>query len=247
MLIAVLARGATTAPVSLSPDQAADSKKLAADFSDRLQRSRYMESGESKEMHVPGWEKFPTRRYHYSVTDKNGPVNSTVKSADVVMLNPSADQIARWIVSALVEVKGAYAPEDGQRIFKHIIAQSGGQFPIAGVVYEDILPADGVNEIFCFRDGVTVQVEGVKHRGTEPMTPEQIEASISGKVTRVFTYARIQSTTPQQFIDAGGAKDVLKDGKPTDQWMAEIRKAYQEAWGKDRNLLMVAWVKGNSN
>ena len=95
---------------------------------------------------------------------------------------------------------------------------------MAGVVYEDIIPADGVNEIYCFRDGVTVAIDGVPHRGTAPMSPEQVEKSISGQVTRIFTYARIASTSPQQWIDSGGSPDVLKDGKPTDKWLQEVRR-----------------------
>jgi hypothetical protein len=105
------------------------------------------------------------------------------------------------------------------------LAKSGGQFPVAAVVYEDIIPGDGVYEIYCFRDGVTVEVEGVPHRGTTPMTPEQIAASIDGKVKRVFTYARIASTSPKMWIDAGGSADVLKDGKPTENgWPRSARR-----------------------
>jgi hypothetical protein len=92
---------------------------------------------------------------------------------------------------------------------------------------------------------VTVAVEGVPHRGTEPLTAEQVAASIDGRVTRVFTYARIASTSPAMWIAAGGSADVMKDGKPTEKWMSEIRRAYQEAWKSDRNALFVAWVKGN--
>jgi hypothetical protein len=191
---------------------------------------------------VPGWEGLPTRRYTYTVKDQDG----TTKSADVVLLDPSADQIARWIVQALVEVTGAYDPDQGRRAFKNVIAQSGGQFPVAGVVYEDIIPADGVHEVYCFRDGVTVEVEGVKHRGTAPLTAAEIDASINGKVKRVFTYARIQSTSPKMWIDAGGSSDVLgPDGKPTDRWRQVIRDEYQKAWTSPRNGLMVAWVKAN--
>jgi hypothetical protein len=161
------------------------------------------------------------------------------------LLNPSPEKVARWIVSAVVEVKGSYDAASGEKAFKNVIGQSGGQFPVAGVVYEDILPADGVNEIYCFRDGVTVAVEGVPHRGTELMTPAQVAASIDGKVTRIFTYARIASTSPAMWIDAGGSSEIVKDGKPTEKWMATIRTAYQAAWSADRNALFVAWVKAN--
>jgi hypothetical protein len=201
-----------------------------------------MESGLPRDVTIPGWEGFPTKQYTYSIKDND----STMKTADVVLLDPTADQIAQWIVSALLEVRGKYDPEEGRKIFKHVISQSGGQFPVAGVVYEDILPADGVNEIYCFRDGVTVEIDGVKHRGAAPMTPDQIQSSLTGKITRVFQYARIQSTSPKMWIDSTGEKSVLDDnGKPTPQWCQIIRREYQKAWTSDRNALMVAWVKAN--
>jgi hypothetical protein len=238
-LLLFLLAPASTATTTTKPADAV--AQIAAEFGPRLERSRYMARGEGEVVTVAGWDGFPTRRYTYSVKDKDGPA----KSADVILLNPPSEMIARWIVSALIEVKGSYDAADGRKVFAHILSQSGGQFPVAGVVYEDIIPADGVHEIYCFRDGVTVEVEGVPHRGTAPMTPEQLAASIDGKVRRVFTYARIASTSPKMWIDAGGSKDVLKDGKPSEKWMSEIRRAYQAAWNSDRNALVVAWVKTN--
>lgn len=225
----------------IDEDQAAN--QLAAEFATRLHQVRYMESGPPRDVTVPGWEGLPTKRYTYSVKDKDG----TTKSADVILLDPSADQIARWIVQAIVEVTGAYDPDAGRRAFKNVIAQSGGQFPVAGVVYEDIIPADGLHEVYCFRDGVTVEVEGVKHRTTTPLTPREIDASISGPVKRVFTYARIQSTSPKMWIDAGGSPTVLgPDNKPTNQWRTVIRDEFKKAWTSPRNALMVAWIKSQN-
>lgn len=213
---------------------------LVAEFGERMLRSRYMERGPTRDVVVPGWEGFPTKRHTYAVTDKDG----TKKSADVVMLNPMPEQVARWIVSAIVEVRGRYDADLGRKTFAHVIAQSGGQFPVAGVVYEDIIPADGVKETYCFRDGVTVAVEGVKHRGTAVLTPAEIEASVSGKVLRSYTYARIQSTSPSQYVAIGGRADVIgADGKATLEWPLEVRRAYQAAWTSERNALMVAWIK----
>jgi hypothetical protein len=239
-LAAATAVGQAGMPVPLNADQIAAAKTLASDFEAKLKRSRYMESGDGVPVTIPGWEGFPTRQFTYEVTDKDG----TKKPADVVLLDPSADQIARWIVQALVEVRGTYDPAAGAKLFKHILGQSGGQFPVRGVVYEDILPEDGKNEIYCFHDGVTTAVEGVPHRGTEGMTDAERKASIESKVTRVYTYARIQSTSPAMWIAAGGAEHVVgADGKPSQKWLDEVRKAYQAAWTSDRNELMVAWVK----
>lgn len=217
--------------------------RLTAEFGPRLERSHYLARGPASEAKAAGWEGFPIERHTYSVTDKDG----TEKKADVIVLLPSPEQVARWIVEAVTEVKGQYDEPLARKAFGNIIGQSGGQFPVAGVVYEDILPADGVNEVYCFRDGVTVAVEGVKLRKTEPLTSAEIEASINGPIAKVYTYARIASTKPEWFIAVGGDPAVLgPDGKPTKQWPIEIRKAFQQAWGKDRNLLIVAWVKANA-
>jgi hypothetical protein len=237
-LLPLLAASPATIP---SADKSAAAGELAREFADALARSHYMESKQSRDVQVPGWEGFPTRRYTYAVADMDG----TSKTADVILLDPTAEQIARWIVQAVSEVKGTYDAQDGRKLFRHILGQSGGQFPVAGVVYEDILPPDGKNENYCFRDGVTVEIETVPHRGTEPMTPQQVAASIDGRIKRVFTYARIASTSPRMWIDAGGSPNVLRDGKPTDRWPSAIRAAYQAAWTSDRNALIVAWAKAN--
>jgi len=236
-----LAGAPATVPSTLHARYEADVAALSAKFAERLKRSRYMEGDGGHEVRIAGWETFPTKRYTYKITDKDG----TVKSAAVVMLNPSADQIARWIVFALVEVKGQYIATEGDKIFQHILSQSGGQFPVAGMVYEDILPHDGKYELYCFRDGVTVRIDGIPQTSTDPLTGEQIETTINGKVARVYTYARIQSTSPAQWIAAGGAADVMENGKPTIQWLEAVRSAYQQAWGSARNELLIAWVKAN--
>lgn len=237
--ISAAAPPATTQSVGGSPQVAA----LVKEFGPRLLRSRYMESGVGRDVVVPGWEGFPTKRYTYAVTDKNG----TKKSADVVLLDPTPEQLATWIVSAIREAKGGDDDALAKKAFANVISQSGGQFPVAGVVYEDILPADGANEVYCFRDGVTVGVEGVKHRTTDPLTPAEIEASISGKVTRSFTYARVQSTSPPQYVAIGGDANVVgPDGKATLSWPLAVRREYQAAWRSERNALMVAWIKANA-
>src|SRR3954462_6557733 len=86
---ALRAKPTATAPA----DQAQFIKELADQFRDRLGKSRYMESGQAQDINLPDWRGFPIKRYTYSVHDKDG----TTKTADVVMLNPSADQIALWI------------------------------------------------------------------------------------------------------------------------------------------------------
>jgi hypothetical protein len=212
---------------------------LAAELAPRLAQARYMEAN-PKPVVVPGWEGFPTVQCTYSVEDK---ALNTNKTAAVILLDPDARRLARWMVNACIAVKGAATTNDLKKLADFILWQSGGQFPVRGIVYEDILPANGINEIYCFRDGVTVKINGVDHRSEKQPTAAQIEKSLTATlndVTWVGKYARIQSTTREQYKAAGGREDV--EGT---NWLEVSRKLYQKAWNSDTNELMTAWVKAN--
>lgn len=218
-------------------------RRLVERYGDRLRRSRYMERGEGEPVTVPGWEGFPTRLYRYTVTD---PTSGTVKQASVVLLDAPAERIARWVVTACSEARGGQIrADDTDRLFQHVLSQSGGQFPVTGVVYEDILPADGLYETYCFRDGVTVVVEGVPHRGTAPLDAAQTSASLWGKVTKVYRYARIQGSSPGEYRAAGGPVDVGTNDARKPAWLDVVRQSYQAAWQSDRYSLMSDWARAN--
>lgn len=233
-------------PNSLSANGAvlAESKTLEAlsktqRYFDSVLQARYMEQ-ECSPATYPGWEGFPLRKCEYSVTDRDG----TKKTAEVIMLNPSPEQLARWSVFACSQLDNA-DEECPLELAKHTVSQSGGQFPIAGIVFEDILPPDGTYEVYCFRNGVTVGVEGVAHRGTRQPSQPEIEASLRGNVLWTGKYARLQSTTREQYYANGGTVDVGDSSDPKPSWLEVSRILYQVAWGNDRNELMIAWAKGN--
>lgn len=200
----------------------------------------YMEQ-ECEPTNYPGWEGFPLIKCHYSVIDEDG----TKKSAEVVMLNPSPEQLARWVVYACLDVKGSADSKYTDKLSKHIIAQSGAQFPIAGIVFEDILPKDKIYEVYCFRNGVTVGIKGVKHQNTNQPTNEEIEKSLYGEVKWTGKFARIQSTTREEYKENGGTVDVGDSKNRKISWLDVSRELYQAAWGNDRNELMIAWAKKN--
>ena len=228
-----------TAPhEALSPHLHAIAEKLRSTYSGKLTKSRYMEKA-CQPVTWPGWEGYPTIKCHYSVTDS---ANSNTKSADVVMLNASAEQIATWAVTAAVDAGSTRPAIDADKVFRQIISQSGGQFPIAGIVYED-MEGDGYFDAFCFRNGVTVRVAGVQHRTTATLTAAQLEASLSGPIERVYTYARIASTTPAQYRDNGGTIDVGTNTDRTRKWPQVVGTLYRAAWNCNRNDLISAWAK----
>jgi hypothetical protein len=213
--------------------------QLARELAPRLARSRYMEANPQK-VTVPGWENFPTIQYTYTLKDK---APGTNKTASAIMLNPDARQLARWIVTACIEAKGSAATNFTKKLADRIISQSGAQFPIRGIVYEDILPANGIHEVYCFMDGVTVKVNGVDHRSEIQPSAEQMEKALhatKSDVTWVGKYARLQGTTREEYQEAGGNENVQDTA-----WLDVSRKLYQQAWNSDRNELLIAWAKAN--
>lgn len=217
---------------------ATEVERLVQAFAGALKNSRYMEQ-DCGPATYPDWDAFPLSKCRYSVTDKGG----ARKTAIVIMLNPSIKQLAQWVVTSCREVTRDATPSCTEHLMKWIIGQSGGQFPVAGVVFEDILPSDEVYELYCFRDGVTIKVKGFPHLGTKPPTAEEVAECLSAPVVWVGKYARLQSTTPEQYRSNGGREDVGDDSKRSPAWLEVNRKLYQAAWAGDRNELMVAWAR----
>jgi hypothetical protein len=94
--------------------------------------------------------------------------------------------------------------------------------------------------VFAFRNGVTVRVNGVNHLGTAQPSADEIEKSLNGEVTSTFKFARIQSTTRQQYLANGGTRTVTGNA-----WNEVNRDLYKAAWGHNRNEMMVAWAQAN--
>ena len=58
-------------------------------------------------------------------------------------------------------------------------------------------------------------------------------------------YARIISTTPQQYVAAGGKEPVLDGDAVTQHWLDVVRTMYKRAMKSDRNELMEIWAEAN--
>lgn len=210
-------------------------------YSKGIITGRYMEAdtqGHCAETSLSKWEGFPLKRCTYRQADDNAPSG---KKATVIMLNPEKELLAKWLVASCVIVKGSTGIRScAIKLAKAIINASGSQFPVAGIVLED-MDEDNVQEAYTFRDGVTVKLQGglsVGFEGTfdesdnnlavDPNTVVLSTASLKGP-------ARIQSTSRQMYKDYMGsqAKDVtgLK-------WLDEVRALYQDAWkrGHDDSL-----------
>lgn len=233
---------ATEKSKSPSALPAADVERVRKQFADH--NARYMEQNCEPAAYA-NWENFPLRQCRYTVTDKAKSGQAAKKTATVIMLNASPEQLASWVVATCLEITGRAEAECTGQLFKRIQSQSGAQFVIAGVVLEDQEKDDGIHEAYAFRDGVTVKVQGLANGSTAQPTAEQIESALHGEVQAVRKFARIQGTTVGEYNDNGGKEEVGTTAAPTLSWLKVVRESYQKAWGNERNELMIAWAKDN--
>ncbi len=79
-----------------------DALKRVESFFEEKIGTRYMEKN-CEPVEYPGWDGFPLLKCRYEVEDRGG----VQKAAEVILLNPSPQQLARWVVFACLEVKGS--------------------------------------------------------------------------------------------------------------------------------------------
>lgn len=201
----------------------------------------------------PRWSGYPIQNCVYE------DVGITVRT---YMLNPSAEQLARWTVTACHDA-GAVLPEKCIIYMgKKILNASSGVFPVDGYIPEpgsSVGASDNGARCPLFRDGVTISTESWDTE--KPIGNGCGPADESKKAAlRAKKYARVASTSRQDYLDAGGTEEVGKDCLPEKQWQKRIklgevgtncdvrwidvvRELYKQAWKSDRNQLISAKAK----
>jgi hypothetical protein len=188
----------------------------------------------------PAYEGFPVTECSYRQLGRD---------ARVLMMNPDAQQLAKWTVNACRLIAETKLRSCIDRTAARIWSQSNGQFPVAGIVVEPASVLDGdpnkpIN--FEFRDGVTVRTNLNLNRTERQLTDQEIEGSMVATVLDSKVYARIIGATREQYVAAGGSIDVGSSQPPSARklkWLDAVRAAHQEAWNGDRHLLIDAWVR----
>ncbi|HET7230551.1 MAG TPA: hypothetical protein VFJ16_11150 [Longimicrobium sp.] len=201
--------------------------------------ARYMEQN-CVDTTFAGWDGFPVKRCTYSVRERGG----GSKTATVVLLDATPRQLARWVVQACAEARRTTAAACTGKLRRRIIEQSGAQFPVAGIVLED-MEGDGTQNLFVFRDGVTVTVDGVSNGSAGPVTADVIRRSLTSPVVRTGKFARVASTTREEYRANGGTVDAGTSTNRKLAWLGVVRTLYQQAFRSDRNELLVAWLRAN--
>jgi hypothetical protein len=210
--------------------------RLTAYF-EKWRDARYMEKNCVATTFTDWSKNLPLRLCNYTVNDE---AMKTTRWAQVVLLDAEPAQLARWTAYAVLLVKGEVNSTAGDVLSKQIIEASGAQFPVAGVVYEDM---DGTGmRVYPFRNGVTVDIQGLPTGTVYQPTATQMHQYLYGPVANVHMYARIQSTTREQYVANGGDPAVLSNFL---LWPDIIRRSYSAAWGFNDYDLMLAWARAN--
>lgn len=194
---------------------------------------------------LPGWEGFPVKLYEYQTG--NDLYTGQPKTGKVYLLNPSPEKLAMWIVSTCREVKKSVDYKYTDSLFRWIRGQSGAQFPVKGVVYEDQYTKD-FQEPYIFKDGVTVYIkDSTMFPKDKTCTPAQLDfyLRITNDDLKAQTgqYGRISSTRREDYKSAGGQEDVGDINDRKQKWLDVVRDLYKKAWNSDRNELIIMWAK----
>lgn len=194
---------------------------------------------------LPGWEGFPVKLYEYETG--NDLYTGTPKTGKVYLLNPSPEKLAMWVATACWEVKHSVDTNYTFALLKWIDGQSNSQFPVKGVVYEDQYTKD-FQEPYVFKDGVTVYIkDSTMWPKDKTCTPQQLDFYL--RITnddlkpKTGQYARIASTTREDYKACGGPEDVGSKDDRKQEWLDVVRKLYKKAWNSDRNELIAMWAK----
>lgn len=226
-LVGLLVVPVATVPASAQPD-AALLAQTQSRYAARILSGQYMR-GECDSVTVPNWPGIDAVRCRY---------RELGASASVTLLLPDAARLARWTITACRDARASSMGACARYIEGRIWAASNGQFPITGFVIEPRSVLGGnSNEPYCFlfRDGVTVRTANVTSRAPiggvcGPASSENDPA------TRAFTYARIASTTREEFTSAPGAPSLQElQGLA---FLDAVRTEMIAAWTSERNRLI---------
>jgi hypothetical protein len=242
----------TPPPVSSSkvvPDQdialSAAADAFAKSIATRLANSRYMEKNCVDVATWNEWVDLPMKRCRYS---------SSGQTAEVLMLNPGPRRLAMWLEDACAAFSSSVST-CMTSTFNHIMGQSGAQFPVAGIVIED-MDGNGKGNLYCFRNGVTVQIPSFGTATESKATETWIANSFTDKPSKTYSYARPVSATRSQLNSYAQAQGFLGDEIPMLSTSASSGAAsnlfnevtgdlYREAWYSKQNHVIRAWVHSN--
>ncbi|MDD2358775.1 MAG: hypothetical protein PHX13_12770, partial [Thiovulaceae bacterium] len=105
---------------------------IAARIEQQVIPARYMEQTFiCKTDTLNGWKGIEVSLYNYKV-------HGTDIIAKVYLADADSKKMASWIITTCVSLTGKLSKTNSDKLIKDIRFASGGQFPVLGMVYEDM-------------------------------------------------------------------------------------------------------------
>lgn len=215
----------------------ATGESFAASIAAGLKASRYMEDDCRDDRAWPAYGDLPVIRCRYGLGGQR---------AEVVMLNPGPRRLTLWLMDACTGLNEELTA-CMNRGYRQIIYQSGGQFPVTGVVLED-MSGNGKGEAFAFREGVTIRVSTFG-TGTESLiSSAQVNAAMTAPALYTYSYGRPISTTREQMSayarrEGLDIPDLGTSSERRNVWHELIGEMYRESWRTGRSHILRAWLR----
>lgn len=236
--------------------------------------ARYMVDGQEcdkSNQGILGWDKSQLTICTYKVTDCNKNSNKKcdkeTKYGKVILANITAQDLLNWVETGCKEKLHNYNSSAIQtcteKFSNRIKSQSGGQFPVLGVVWEDMYPVssasgicssghcpDGIFEKYFFRNGVTLRSTIFENGSTARLTDEQLKSGINGDDNWISggksAYARPIGTSRDMFSKCVGfqdwKQDIFQDPELALKWSDKVGEITRESIGKPENFLVTCFI-----
>jgi hypothetical protein len=238
-----------------------DLQRTLIAFAGALRSGRYLEPVGGCQPYVgkdiKEWDTFPLKLCRYSVVDtsSSAPVRGRQKAGLVILLDPSAEQLALWAVTACMSVFGSATAKCTDGILEHMRLQNGFQYPVRGTVWKD-QHTPGLFEAYAFHDGVIVGISSFKNGTVDPLSDSQLVDALTAPVNWIDDVASISGATPEDYRLNGG-KSALETRSVRDRtWLDVSRLAHQCAWNSIKyepteqalswNDLLIAWTRSHA-
>jgi len=208
------------------------------------------------------WSGYPVERCDYSEKQYAGTPNEATVRTFAYLLFPTAHQLAEWSLNACIDAHATNREDCAGKVADTVWRASNAQFAVAGYVTENAEVLDHPDNplrpyCFQFRDGVAVKTASWttqmmnSHQACGPDHPEDV---LTEPVLSTFLYARVSSTSREQYTAAEHAMrtpDRWQSGrfKPSDKdhpdtkWQEVVGEEFRAAWNSDRNFLIYATAR----
>lgn len=211
-------------------------ENFQAGIASPLANAKYMARNCVAAKGFTAWKDLPLERCSYRSGGQN---------AEVVMLNPGPRRLTAWLQDACKDL-AKDTTLCMEKTYKQILYQSGAQFPVGGVVIED-MDGNGKGNAYAFRNGVTIRVAAFATATETLLTATQVARSYTDAASATYSYARPVSVTREQMTRYASAVKLTipvlgASSERKNNYNELIGQLYRDSWSSNRSHVIRAWV-----